>query len=100
MTPTPPRKANDRKRDLTGGRTSPVEASDPAEWFDRSSIALDAMVVIEDVSEEEWWRRAPEGRVCEFFDGTVYMPSPASAEHQDEVGFWLDLLNGFKFARL
>jgi len=78
----------------------PVEPAAPSEWFDRSAIAIDAMVVIEEVTEEEWWRRAPEGRVCEFFDGTVYMPSPASAEHQDEVGFWFDPLNGFRFARL
>ena len=67
----------------------------PELWFDRSSITADVMVTIEGVSEEEWWRYAPEGRVCEFFDGVVYMPSPATIEHQDDVGFWYFLLSGY-----
>ena len=83
-----------------------IEAVDPParagltqRWFDRSSITADLMVAIEDVSEEDWWEFAPEGQVCEYLDGVVYMPSPATNEHQDETGFWFDLLNGFRYAR-
>lgn len=67
----------------------------PESWFDRSSITADVMVMIEGVDEQEWWKLAPEGRVCEYLDGVVYMPSPASEEHQDDVGFWFFLLSGF-----
>ena len=50
------------------------------------------MVTLEGISEEDWWKYAPEGRVCEYLDGVVYMPSPATVEHQDDVGFWFGLL--------
>lgn len=67
----------------------------PASWFDRSSIKADVMVTLEGVSERDWWKYAPEGRVCEYWDGVVYMPSPASIEHQEDVGFWHFLLRGY-----
>lgn len=76
----------------------PTDPAPPELWFDRSSITTDAMVTIEGVSEEDWWKSAPESRICEFFDGVVYMPSPATDEHQDETSFWFDLLNGFRIA--
>lgn len=69
------------------------DAIPPEPWFDRSSITADVMVTLEGISEEDWWKYAPEGRVCEYLDGVVYMPSPASDEHQDDVGFWFSLLN-------
>ena len=67
----------------------------PDQWFDRSSITADVMVTLEGVSEEDWWKNAPEGRVCEYLDGVVFMPSPASREHQEDVGLWHTLLNCF-----
>src|SRR3954449_3850120 len=76
----------------------PDEVVPPELWFDRSSITVDAMVTIEGVTEEDWWRYAPEGRICEYIDGVVYMPSPATDEHQDVTLFWADILNGFRHA--
>ncbi len=64
----------------------------PELWFDRSSIIADVMVILEGVSEEDWWKYAPDNRVCEYIDGVVYLPSPASREHQDDVGFWFILI--------
>ena len=82
---------------------APPAAAEPSEyvpaWFDRSSITADVMVMIEGVTEEEWWEDAPDNRVCEFWDGVVYMPSPASVEHQSDVGFWFFLLSGFASER-
>ncbi len=72
-----------------------LPAVPPNRWFDRSGIKLDAMVTIRGVREIDWWMYAPETRICEYFDGTVYMPSPAKDDHQDQVGFWFDLTNGF-----
>jgi Uma2 family endonuclease len=90
---TPTESTVDEQHSVVPG--PPDEVVPPELWFDRSSITIDAMVTIEGVSEEAWWRYAPEGRVCEFFDGVVYMPSPATREHQEDVGFWFFLLKGF-----
>lgn len=75
------------------------DAIEPHRWFDRSSIIADLMVTLEGVSEEDWWKYAPENRVCEYLDGVVYMPSPATDEHQDDVGFWFTLLNLYTHER-
>ena len=37
--------------------------------YDRSSLVGDFMVMIDDQTEEEYLRRCPEGRFCEFIDG-------------------------------
>lgn len=72
----------------------------PAEcWYDRSSLTVDAMVTIEDQTEEDFYRHAPETRYCEFIDGVVYMPSPVHIRHQEIVGFLFDLINGFRLER-
>jgi Uma2 family endonuclease len=57
------------------------------------------MVMIEGQTEEDWWRYAPESRICEYIDGIIYMPSPATAEHLDDVGFLFFLLNGFRYSQ-
>lgn len=74
-----------------------INAADPPPevWFDRSSLAAPGMIIIPDVSEEDWRQHATETQICEFLDGVVYMPPPASDEHQDEVGFFSFLLRGF-----
>lgn len=81
--------------------TAEVEADPPAmTWaspspFDRSSITADLMVTIEGVTEAEWWDLAPDNQVCEYWDGVIYMPPPASLHHQEDVGFWYFLLSGY-----
>lgn len=57
------------------------------------------MVAIEDQTEEDFYRYAPETRFCEFIDGVVYMPSPVHIRHQEIVGFLFDLINGFRLDR-
>jgi len=63
-------------------------------WYDRSSIAVDAMVAIEDQSPEDFERHAPENAFCDYIDGVVYMPSPASDRHQKLVFFLAFLIQG------
>lgn len=70
-----------------------------ADWYDRSSMVGDFMVMIADQTEEEYLRRAPENKVCEFIDGTVYMPSPVTLWHQFEVQFLAVLLEMFTARR-
>ena len=72
-----------------------VESTPTEGWYDRSSIHVDALVTIENQTEEDFFRYAPEGRFCEFIDGVVYMPSPVTIAHQDLAGFWYFLLTGF-----
>jgi Uma2 family endonuclease len=64
--------------------------------YDRSSLSGDYLVMIPDQTSEDFERDAPEDRFCEFFHGTIYMPSPVSDRHQDLVGFLFDVLNGFR----
>jgi Uma2 family endonuclease len=72
------------------------DPDDPTkDWYDRSSLVGDFMVMIPDQTEEEYIRRAPESRFCEYIDGIVYMPSPVDAWHQFEVHLLIFLLEGF-----
>jgi Uma2 family endonuclease len=48
---------------------------------------------------ERYLREAPEDRIWEFVRGEVLMHSPATAEHQDLVGFLYWLLRGYCEAR-
>jgi Uma2 family endonuclease len=98
MTPTTTSHQSPISVPTMDGTEPESEGVPPELWFDRSSITADAMVTIVGVSEEEWWKFAPEDQICEFFDGVVYMPSPATDEHQDEVSFWFDILNGFRIS--
>jgi Uma2 family endonuclease len=76
-----------------------VEPTPPEEWYDRSSLTGDYMVMIADQTPEDFERYAPESRFCDYIDGIVYMPSPATVEHQDGVGFLFHLLDGFRCER-
>ena len=76
-----------------------VEPAPPEAWYDRSSIPFDALVTIEDQTEEDFFRYAPETRICEFIDGIVYMPSPVLEEHQDIVVFLCTILNLYRHER-
>lgn len=44
---------------------------------------------------ERYLKETPEHLICEFVRGEVVMHSPATAEHQDLVGFLYRLLAGF-----
>ncbi len=69
---------------------------DPSkDWYDRSSLKGDFMVMIADQTEEEYLRRCPENKFCEFIDGVVYMPSPVDSWHQFETQFLSVLLEMF-----
>jgi Uma2 family endonuclease len=65
------------------------------DWYDRSSLKGDFMVMIADQTEEEYLRRCPESKFCEFIDGTVYLPSPVTIWHQFERQFLAFLLEAF-----
>jgi Uma2 family endonuclease len=71
------------------------DESSMAEWYDRSSLVGDFMVMLADQTEEDYLRRAPENRTCEFIDGIVYMPSPVDAWHQRDIQLLVFLLEGF-----
>ncbi|CAN5723509.1 hypothetical protein BH23PLA1_BH23PLA1_04380 [soil metagenome] len=71
----------------------------PERWYDRSSIQADAMVTIADQSPEDFERLAPEGRFCEYIDGVIYMPSPATDRHQLIVFFLASLFDFFRWER-
>lgn len=94
-TGTRPRKTARVTRGPAQSTEPTVEPGPTAEWYDRSSIDVDAMVMILDQSPEDFERRAPETRFCDYLDGVVYMPSPASDRHQDLGGFLYVLLRGF-----
>ncbi len=90
----------------TPSQAIPIEESsadepvDPAEvppglWYDRSSLVGDFMVMIDGQTEGDFLRYAPENRTCEFIDGIVYMPSPATLEHQFDNQILFFLLEGF-----
>ena len=72
------------------------DPDDPTKvWYDRSSLDGDYMVMIPDQTLEDYLRRAPENKICEYIDGIVYMPSPASLRHQFDVILLSFLLRGF-----
>jgi Uma2 family endonuclease len=72
------------------------EPVDPMnDWYDRSSLVGDFMVMIADQTVEDYMRRCPENKFCEYIDGTVYMPSPAELWHQFDSQFLVFLLEGF-----
>ena len=81
--------------DIEAERHPDVEPAPPEQWYDRSSITADAMVMIDGQTEDDFFRYAPEMRFCEFIDGVVYMPSPVRVRHQELVLFWSILLATF-----
>lgn len=78
-----------------GSTTDQDELDSTRDWYDRSSLRGDFMVMIPDQTEEEYFRRCPENTFCEFIDGVVYLPSPVSTRHQFEVQFLALLLQLF-----
>jgi Uma2 family endonuclease len=78
----------------------PIDPEDPSKvWYDRSSLVGDFMVMIPDQTEEDYFRRCPEGQFCEYIDGVVYMPSPATLWHQFDTQLLAFLLEGFTAGR-
>jgi Uma2 family endonuclease len=65
--------------------------------YDRSSLRGDYMVMIAGQTVEQWWRLAPPNQICEYIDGTIYMPNAPTDEHQDVAGFLFFLLNGCRY---
>jgi len=57
------------------------------DWYDRSSLRGDFMVMIAGQTEADYLRRAPTGRFCEFIDGIVYMPPSVLPDHQFDLLF-------------
>jgi Uma2 family endonuclease len=72
-----------------------IDPEPMADWYDRSSLVGDFMVMIADQTEQQYLQRAPENKICEFIDGTIYMPSPAELWHQFDIQFLVFLLEGF-----
>lgn len=71
----------------------------PRKVYDRSSFEGDFVVTIPDQTAEDFERFAPETQFCEYFDGTIYMPSPVADRHQEIVIFLTSLLDGFRWER-
>ena len=69
-----------------------VDDSVPPDWYDRSSLRGDFLVMIADQSEADFLRRAPEKQFCEFIDGVVFMPPRVHTTHQSDVNFLLFLI--------
>ncbi len=67
----------------------------PGGVYDRASLTGDFMVTILDQKPEDFERDAPEMRICEYLDGVIYLPSPATDRHQEQVGLFLYLLMEF-----
>ncbi|MDR3638261.1 MAG: Uma2 family endonuclease [Isosphaeraceae bacterium] len=67
--------------------------------YDRSSLKGDYMVMIAGQTAEDFEKYAPETQFCEYFDGIVYMPSPVTDRHQEQVMFVSHLLDGFRCER-
>lgn len=84
--------------------TSTLEADRPStdprpKVYDRSSFEGDFLIAIPGQTAEDFERFAPETRICEYFDGTVYMPSPVSDDHQYLVVFLTHLLDAYRWER-
>jgi Uma2 family endonuclease len=74
----------------------PTDPEDPMRiWYDRSSLVGDFTVMIPDQTDEDYLRRAPEYKFCEYIDGIVCMPAPPNLWHQFGVLFLSFLLEGF-----
>jgi Uma2 family endonuclease len=76
----------------------PVADPTPAS-YQRPTGWGDAMFTIAGQTSEDFERYAPESRFCEYIDGIVYMPSPVSDRHQEQVGFLYHLLDGYRCER-
>ena len=61
------------------------ERSKRPDWYDRSSLAGEFMVMIAGQTEDDYLRHAPDRQFCEFIDGIVYMPPRVHADHQEDV---------------
>ena len=69
-----------------------------SDWYDRSSLEGDFMVMIAGQTEADWLRRAPD-TFCEFIDGIVYMPPRVRPMHQEDVHFLLFLIQFYHLHR-
>jgi Uma2 family endonuclease len=84
-------------QEIADQSSEPDEDSDPSmDWYDRSSLKGDFMVMIADQTVEDYRRRAPANRFCEFIDGMVYLHSHASnmpepsPDPDDPTRVWYD----------
>lgn len=50
-------------------------------------------------TEQEYWDKAPEDRLCEFWDGVIVLHSPAGPPHQDLVALLTVLLRTYTSRR-
>lgn len=82
-----------------GPDSGPAPEPRPAKVFNRSSFEGEFLIVIPGQSAEDFERYAPESQFCEYFEGSIYMPSPVADRHQEHTGFLFHLLDGFKWER-
>ena len=92
--------------DPVGVRSFPVPAFGPTlegslapDWYDRSSLRGDFMVMIGGQTEADYLRKTREDRRCEFIDGIVYMPPSVHANHQFDLFLLLWLIQGYHARR-
>ena len=63
------------------------------DWYDRSSLPGDFMVMIAGQTEDDYLRRALDRQICEYIDGIVHMPQRVHIVHQLDVQFLVALLS-------
>ena len=85
--------------DLSSIRGEAEEAAVSRSIYDRSSLVGDFLVIIEDQTSEDFEKYAPEDRFCDYLEGRVFMPSPVSPRHQEQVGFFHSLLDLYRECR-
>ena len=75
------------------------ESRERPDWYDRSSLPGDFMVMIAGQTEDDYLRNAPDRQFCEFIDGIVYMPPRDHIVHQLNVQFLVALLSYYHAQR-
>jgi len=97
------RHPKDRKCEFIDGtvylHTSAIDEEEPAEFYDRSSLRGDFLVMIPHQTEEDYLQLCPEGKFCELIDGVVCMHAAAEKQHQFNVSLLSFVLQGFTTVR-
>ena len=74
-------------------RARPVEEADLIAASGK--VGREYLLTLHDWSVEEYFKLAPEDRICEYLEGTITVASPASTTHQRIVQFLTRLLATF-----
>lgn len=68
-------------------------------YVDDSEVREPFLIRLSGWTEKDYFRLAPQSRLCDFVHGEVFMHSPVSDRHDDLVAFLREILAGFVRAR-